>query len=150
MSLALADEVRLVRAALDARERAYAPYSKFRVGAALLLDDGSLVPGANVENASYGASSAALRAALALRCAAAERGQGCWRRVVASPLPVGAALGRTRCSAMKKSSAALQSEFHADASQAPASAPSALRCAAGASRQRRLRALSPWVWRPTS
>jgi cytidine deaminase len=40
--------------ALSAMERAYAPYSKFPVGAAALVDDGRIVSGCNVENASYG------------------------------------------------------------------------------------------------
>jgi cytidine deaminase len=44
----------LVQAAVDAARQAYAPYSHFHVGAALLLDDGSVVTGANFENASYG------------------------------------------------------------------------------------------------
>lgn len=42
--------------ALEATSRSYAPYSKFRVGAAALVDDGEIVTGCNVENASYGLS----------------------------------------------------------------------------------------------
>lgn len=40
--------------AIDASERAYAPYSQFPVGAAALVDDGRIVTGCNVENVSYG------------------------------------------------------------------------------------------------
>jgi cytidine deaminase len=44
----------LKSAAIDAMKRAYAPYSDFPVGAAALVDDGRIVAGCNVENASYG------------------------------------------------------------------------------------------------
>lgn len=46
----------LIRHALDAREKAYAPYSHYTVGAALLRPDGTIGTGCNVENASYGAT----------------------------------------------------------------------------------------------
>lgn len=50
--------------ALLAREKAYAPYSKFKVGAAIELKDGTFVHGANIENASFGLSNCAERSAL--------------------------------------------------------------------------------------
>ena len=54
----------LVRAAAKARQRAVAPYSKFKVGAALLTRSGEIITGANVESASYGLTCCAERVAL--------------------------------------------------------------------------------------
>lgn len=53
----------LVQAALDARNHAHAPYSNFKVGAALLADDGRVFPGNNVENAAFGLCNCAERSA---------------------------------------------------------------------------------------
>ena len=49
---------------MEAAKNAYVPYSHFRVGAALLLDDGSVVTGVNVENRSYGLTNCAERTAI--------------------------------------------------------------------------------------
>ncbi|MFR1707947.1 MAG: cytidine deaminase [Clostridium sp.] len=58
------DRKDLVKLAIGAREKAYVPYSKFKVGAAIEMEDGSVFTGCNIENASYGATNCAERTAI--------------------------------------------------------------------------------------
>ena len=54
----------LISEAIKAREKAYCPYSNFKVGAAILAEDGKIYTGSNIENASFGATNCAERTAI--------------------------------------------------------------------------------------
>ncbi|MCI2254503.1 cytidine deaminase [Domibacillus indicus] len=58
------NQQQLMEAAKQARERAYVPYSNFKVGAALLTKDGQIFGGCNIENAAYGVVNCAERTAI--------------------------------------------------------------------------------------
>ena len=83
----------LVRAAAQARQRAVAPYSKFKVGAALLTRSGEIITGANVESASYGLTCCAERVALFNALTAGKRNfvaVAVVARAPGGPMPCGA------------------------------------------------------------
>lgn len=72
-SLEQISPVKLIEHAAVARDRAYAPYSHYKVGAALITGDGLLFPGCNVENAAYGETICAERVAITSAVAAGHR-----------------------------------------------------------------------------
>ena len=83
----------LVRAAAQARQRAVAPYSKFKVGAALLTRSGEIITGANVESASYGLTCCAERVAWFNALTAGQRdfvAVSVVARAPGGPMPCGA------------------------------------------------------------
>ena len=83
----------LVRAAARARQRAVAPYSRFKVGAALLTRSGEVITGANVESASYGLTCCAERVALFNALTAGKRNfvaVAVVARAPGGPMPCGA------------------------------------------------------------
>ncbi|MBA2873337.1 cytidine deaminase [Thermaerobacillus caldiproteolyticus] len=58
------DKNQLINEALSGREKAYVPYSRFQVGAAILTKEGKIYKGCNIENASYGLTNCAERTAI--------------------------------------------------------------------------------------
>lgn len=80
------DYANLITAAITARENAYAPYSRFKVGAAILSPSGKIYLGCNVENASFGLANCAERTALFTAIASGERRFVAIAVVTAAPL----------------------------------------------------------------
>ena len=83
----------LIQQAAEAREVAYAPYSNFLVGAALLTADGKTFTGCNVENASYGLSICAERTAI---CKAVSEGHQAFRAIAVAASPLASPCGACR------------------------------------------------------
>ena len=96
------DKESLVRAAVEARQNAHAPYSRFAVGAALECEDGSVFTGCNVENLSFGLTICAERVAIGAAVAAGRRDFRCIAVVADADVPV------SPCGACRQ----VMAEFH--------------------------------------
>jgi cytidine deaminase len=83
----------LIQTAIDARQKAYAPYSNFLVGAALLTSDGTVFTGCNVENTSYGLCICAERTAI---CKAVSEGHQKFNKIVVTANPFATPCGACR------------------------------------------------------
>jgi cytidine deaminase len=84
----------LIQVALETRQHAYAPYSLYQVGAAILTEDGRLIGGCNVENASYGLCNCAERTAIF--SAVAEKGDFVLKAVAVATEDGGSPCGACR------------------------------------------------------
>ena len=78
----------LIQRATSARDAAYAPYSNFKVGAAVLAADGRIFTGCNIENASFGASMCAERVAIYTAVAAGRRQLQALAVIADTPEPI--------------------------------------------------------------
>ncbi|MEM6826839.1 MAG: cytidine deaminase [Pseudomonadota bacterium] len=96
MTLDEKQEEELIAAARKAGENAYAPYSDYQVGAALLFDDGAVITGSNVENASYGLALCAETVAVSRAFGEGRRG-GLIAVAVTGPLDKGDGAPITPC-----------------------------------------------------
>ncbi|MEO0689002.1 MAG: cytidine deaminase [Pseudomonadota bacterium] len=96
MTLDQKREEELIAAARKAGENAYAPYSDYQVGAALLFDDGAVITGSNVENASYGLALCAETVAVSRAFGEGRRG-GLIAVAVTGPLDKGDGAPITPC-----------------------------------------------------
>lgn len=79
---------KLIKAALEARERAYCPYSRFKVGAAVVGKSGQVYSGCNIENASYGLTNCAERTAIFKAVSEGELDLAILAVVADTPTPV--------------------------------------------------------------
>lgn len=96
MSLTSSEEAELIAAARAAAANAYAPYSDYQVGSALLFDDGAIITGTNVENASYGLALCAETVAVSRAFGEGRRG-GLVAVAVTGPLDKGDGAPITPC-----------------------------------------------------
>ena len=96
VTLSAQQEQALIAAAREAAQNAYAPYSDYQVGSALLFDDGAVITGSNVENASYGLALCAETVAVSRAFGEGRRG-GLVALAVTGPLDKGDGAPITPC-----------------------------------------------------